>query len=201
MFLAWTLLALTTDMSEIFIALMFTVCSSFQSGSMFFHLNEKHHTTNLGIQSPALCAAMGSFPFALSITNCTTACEILQSCWLPGSPALEKHRPRALWLLLTECHDPQLSAFALTGGFEIPGLKVLWDYISEGICDDGSWQVLLSRTWRNSAGCRSCRELRTIRDAERKCCFIPNFFKSFKLFPKSVNYTHDLHDMTQCVDI
>lgn len=91
MFLAWTLLALTTDMSEIFIALMFTVCSSFQSGSMFFHLNEKHHTTNLGIQSHALCASMGYFPFALSITNCTTACEILQSCWLPDSPALEKH--------------------------------------------------------------------------------------------------------------
>lgn len=64
---------------------------------------------------------------------------------------LRSARPRAVWLLLTECHDPEISAFALTGGFEISGLKVLWDYISEGVCHDGPWQVLLSSGWRNSA--------------------------------------------------
>lgn len=159
MFLAWTLLALTTDMSEIFIALMFTVCSSFQSGSMFFHLNEKHHTTNLGIQSHAhaLLWAASLLPWVS-----LTALQHVKFCSPAGCQKVQRlrnTRPRALWLLLTECHDPEFSAFALTGGFEIPGLKVLWDYISEGICDDGSWQVLLSSTWRNSAGCRSCREL------------------------------------------
>lgn len=75
---------------------------------------------------------------------------------------LRSTRPRAVWLLLTECHDPKISAFSLTGGFEIPGLKVLWDYISEGFCDDGSWQVLLSSGWRNSAECLYCRELERI---------------------------------------
>lgn len=90
-------------------------------------------------------------------------------------------RPRALWLLLTECHDPELSAFALTGGCEIPGLKVLWDYISEGICDDGSWQVLLSSEWMNSPGCHSCRELISIKDAERQCSFISRFFLFWSL--------------------
>lgn len=75
---------------------------------------------------------------------------------------LRSTRPRAVWLLLTECHDPKISAFSLTGGFEIPGLKVLWDDISEGFCDDGSWQVLLSSGWRNSAECLSCGELQRI---------------------------------------
>lgn len=90
---------------------------------------------------------------------------------------LRNTRPRALWLLLTECHDPELSAFALTGGLEIPGLKVLWDYISEGICDDGSWQVLLSSEWMNSAECQSLRELISTKDPERKCCSIGTFLK------------------------
>lgn len=72
-------------------ALMFTVRSSFQGGATFFHLNEKQQTTNLGIQSHELCGTMGYIPFALSITYCTTVREILQSCWLPDGPALEKH--------------------------------------------------------------------------------------------------------------
>lgn len=76
---------------------------------------------------------------------------------------LRSARPRAVWLLLTECHDPEISAFSLTGGFEISGLKVLRDYISEGFCHDGSWQVLLSSGWRNSAECLSHGELHCIK--------------------------------------
>lgn len=90
-----------------------------------------------------------------------TALQYVKFCSPAGCQTdqrLRNARPRALWLLLTECHDPKLSAFALTGGFEIPGLKVLWDYISEGICDDGSWQVLPSSEWMNSAECHRCRE-------------------------------------------
>lgn len=119
-----------------------------------------------------------------------TALQHVKFCSPAGCQTVRRSRntrPRALWLLLTECHDPELSALALTGGFEIPGLKVLWDYISEGICDDASWQVLLSSTWRNSAGCRSCRELRTIEDAERKCCFIRNFFNRLNCFRTAVS--------------
>lgn len=103
-----------------------------------------------------------------------TALQHVEFCSPAGCQTVQRSRntrPRALWLLLTECHDPELSAFALTGGFEIPGLKVLWDYISEGICDDGSWQVLLSRTWRNSAG----------------CCFIRDFFNHLNCFRTAVS--------------
>lgn len=81
----------------------------------------------------------------------------LWPCWQPDSPALEKHSAQSC---VTECHDPKIFAFSppLTGEFEIPGLKVLWDYISEGFCDDGSWQVLLSSGWRNSVQCLHCTE-------------------------------------------
>lgn len=91
MSLAWTLLCLTTDMSKIFIALMFTARSSFQGGATFFQLKEKQRTTNLGVQSHELCRTMGYMPFALSITYSTTVREILQSCWQTDRPALEKH--------------------------------------------------------------------------------------------------------------
>lgn len=92
---------------------------------------------------------------------CTLNCAVLQYTCMRNSAfslancqtlqCLRSARPRAVWLLLTECHDPEISAFVLTGGFEISGLKVLWDYISEGFCHDGSWQVLLLSGWRNSA--------------------------------------------------
>ncbi len=100
-------------------------------------------------------------PSDLYLTN---LCEIQPLALLAAKTVqhLRSTRPRAVWLLLTECHDPKISAFSLTGGFEIPGLKVLWDYISEGFCDDGSWQVLLSSGWRNSAECLYRRELQRI---------------------------------------
>lgn len=103
--------------------------------------------------------------------DCIPVHLYIPSMWNSGSsPAgcqtvqhLRSARPTAVWLLLTECHDPEISAFSLTGGFEISGLKVLWDYISEGFCHDGSWQVLLSSGWRNSAERLSCRELHCIK--------------------------------------
>lgn len=130
-----------------------------------------------------------------------TALQYVKFCSPAGCQTdqhLRNTRPRALWLLLTECHDPELSAFALTGGFEIPGLKVLWDYISEGICDDGSWQVLLSSEWMNSAECHSCRELISTKDPWRKCCFIGAFFKkSLKRLQKKS--THHSVNKCQCI--
>lgn len=90
---------------------------------------------------------------------------------------LRSTRPRAVWLLMTECHDPGISAFSLTGGFEIPGLKVLRDYISEGICDDGSWQVLLSSGWRDSSERPRCTGLQRIASVKiYKDLTVPRYF-------------------------
>lgn len=133
-----------------------------------------------------------------------TALQYVKFCSPAGCQTdqrLRNARPRALWLLLTECHDPKLSAFALTGGFEIPGLKVLWDYISEGICDDGSWQVLLSSEWMNFAECHPCRELTTkYQRSLDKVLLYRYFFKNHvNCFITSVNSTH--HSVHKCQHI
>lgn len=174
MFLAWTLLCLTTDMSEIFITLMFTVRSSFQGGATFFHLNKKQQTPNLGMQSHELCGTKGYIPFALSITYCTMLCEILQSCWLLDRAALEKRPAQssvtaADWMSWSQAlcflFDRRVWNSWVKSSLRLYLRRHLWWWLMTGIAFN----------WVNDE-CHSCRELITTKDPWRKCCFIGTFF-------------------------
>lgn len=87
----------------------------------------------------------------------TNACEIqpVAPLLLPDSPAFEQLRAQSCVTAAADwvSRSWDRSAFSLTAGFEIPGLKVLRDYISEGMCDDGSWQLWFSNGWeKDSSG-------------------------------------------------